>query len=93
MEPIRPGERGHSLDFHSPRPGARRRRDLRQHRRVGRLFRRARFRRLGGRPAAGAVWLTGQLSRTVDTARAIGAGGYALPELAADARFGEQRFR
>ena len=40
----------------------------------------------------GAVWLTSQLSRTVDTARAIGAGGYALPELAADARFGEQDF-
>ena len=40
----------------------------------------------------GAVWLTSQLSRTVNTARAIGAGGYALPELAADARFGEQDF-
>ena len=25
----------------------------------------------------GAMWLTSQLSRTVDTARAIGAGGYA----------------
>ena len=40
----------------------------------------------------GAVWLTSQLSRTVETALAIGDGGYALPELVTDARFGEQDF-